>query len=607
MTFNQTQASDYLMWSISIQAPDEGSTVTDSISCNLDVEIVDQDSIEYPASIRVSDINFTTIDESEKLIASADDLPVQYSFEIPPGSGRPTVQLRLNDSDEVSETINCHLSHAEAIHIANKILNKEEKDEIVDSIKTNFSSISRSNGFRGEIEYFTSYDEYIRIMDFIYEYEQDQHADHARTVMKRVLRPHSRYTADSITDLENKVELYSSQPHLDQISVRDVVIEHIYDVLSKSNNTENISIDSLGEISSRLGLDDNWSKILNGNDLSLLLSAYYVEQGMDGVKPILHKQDAAHLPELGTDEFQEHLADTLYQYAEENEENNTLAASLNEYAAEIYSDAGNDEQATTATIQSHIGNGFQSVQDKEYSLARQYFRKAVQESTDDPDLGGLFIFTANREADAIKEQFKNDGDLEAAVNHIESLTKLINDHPTIHLDGLDDVIETKEYLEEKKESAENSRTDVTIPDKEVEETSDDVEREYTQVRRKQRDQKFKYRVKQVYDDTCAVCGTQRRTPDGRPEVEAAHIQPAGDEGPDKIKNGIALCKLHHWAFDNGWLSVDDDYSIIIRDAPHVNGYEEFSKLEGNKLVLPDNEALHPEQDFFQHHRKEHGF
>jgi putative restriction endonuclease len=171
------------------------------------------------------------------------------------------------------------------------------------------------------------------------------------------------------------------------------------------------------------------------------------------------------------------------------------------------------------------------------------------------------------------------------------------------------VTETKEYLEEKDGTTDTEQSDVPIPDEErdEEQITETVEREYTEVRRKQRDQQFKQRVKQVYDETCAVCGSRRRTPDGRPEVEAAHIQPVRDGGPDKVRNGIALCKLHHWAFDQGWLAVDNDYSIIVREAPHVNGYDGFAELDGTDLILPSDDDLHPELEFFEYHRKEHGF
>jgi len=187
------------------------------------------------------------------------------------------------------------------------------------------------------------------------------------------------------------------------------------------------------------------------------------------------------------------------------------------------------------------------------------------------------------------------------------LIEIINEHPTIQIGGLDDVIETKDYLEEKEEATDTEQNEVPIPDEEFEDTVEEVEREYTEVRRKKRDQKFRKRVKKVYDDTCAVCGSQRRTPDGRPEVEAAHIKRAGDHGPDKIKNAIALCKLHHWAFDNGWIAVDDNYSIIVRDAPHVNGYDDFSELAGTDLVLPNDDDLHPRQEIFEYHREQNGF
>jgi len=34
-------------------------------------------------------------------------------------------------------------------------------------------------------------------------------------------------------------------------------------------------------------------------------------------------------------------------------------------------------------------------------------------------------------------------------------------------------------------------------------------------------------------------------------------------GSDDIRNGIALCQFHHWAFDPGWLSFTDDHEIIV--------------------------------------------
>ena len=129
------------------------------------------------------------------------------------------------------------------------------------------------------------------------------------------------------------------------------------------------------------------------------------------------------------------------------------------------------------------------------------------------------------------------------------------------------------------------------------------EESYTEVRQRVRDTVFRRLVRQIYDGTCAICGQRRETPDGIPEVEAAHIRPKEDGGPDTVENGLALCKLHHWAFDNGWLAVSDDYEILVKEAPDRDGYYEFKQLEGKRLELPDNDAVLPASKYLKQHRE----
>lgn len=124
-----------------------------------------------------------------------------------------------------------------------------------------------------------------------------------------------------------------------------------------------------------------------------------------------------------------------------------------------------------------------------------------------------------------------------------------------------------------------------------------------------RDPSFSRNVKDAYDHTCAVCGAKRAAPNGAFEVEAAHIYPVsgadGDEdqgGPDEIGNGIALCRMHHWAFDNGWFTIEDDYTITVRDRPDLPGYTEIKKYDGEQLRLPDAEEHYPEVEFVRAHR-----
>lgn len=130
--------------------------------------------------------------------------------------------------------------------------------------------------------------------------------------------------------------------------------------------------------------------------------------------------------------------------------------------------------------------------------------------------------------------------------------------------------------------------------------------EYTEYRRRARDAAFATIVKDAYNSTCAVCGSQRESPDGIPEVEAAHIYPRREGGSDDPRNGLALCRLHHWAFDAGWFGLSDDCRIIVCEAPSRTGFEEFHTLEDAELQVPENEYK-PHPLFLSAHRELTGF
>lgn len=125
--------------------------------------------------------------------------------------------------------------------------------------------------------------------------------------------------------------------------------------------------------------------------------------------------------------------------------------------------------------------------------------------------------------------------------------------------------------------------------------------------RKIRSALFRRQVKQYYNETCAICGSSRNTPEGNPEVEAAHIYPRRENGRDHYRNGLALCRLHHWAFDSGWLSVSDDFEILLREENGRDEPKEFEHLEGERLRLPSNEDRWPLPKFLEMHREIHQF
>lgn len=76
------------------------------------------------------------------------------------------------------------------------------------------------------------------------------------------------------------------------------------------------------------------------------------------------------------------------------------------------------------------------------------------------------------------------------------------------------------------------------------------------IRRKVREQDFRARVLSAYGYQCAMCGVQLRL------VEAAHILPVAEpSSTDETANGVALCSLHHDAYDRNLLSFSESYRI----------------------------------------------
>jgi putative restriction endonuclease len=125
----------------------------------------------------------------------------------------------------------------------------------------------------------------------------------------------------------------------------------------------------------------------------------------------------------------------------------------------------------------------------------------------------------------------------------------------------------------------------------------------TETRRRARDAAFRTLVREAYENACAVCGAQRETPNGHPEVEAAHIYPKRRGGADDVRNGLALCKLHHWAFDAGWFAIDEEFEIVVAEVPERHGYHEFKQLEGRRITLPTNVATKPANKYLKAHRE----
>ena len=72
-------------------------------------------------------------------------------------------------------------------------------------------------------------------------------------------------------------------------------------------------------------------------------------------------------------------------------------------------------------------------------------------------------------------------------------------------------------------------------------------------------QRFKLDVMRAYRHRCAICALRERS-----LVQAAHIVPDADpQGIAAVVNGLALCAIHHLAFDRNVLGIDPEGVVHI--------------------------------------------
>ena len=124
-------------------------------------------------------------------------------------------------------------------------------------------------------------------------------------------------------------------------------------------------------------------------------------------------------------------------------------------------------------------------------------------------------------------------------------------------------------------------------------------------RRAIRDQGFRRAVVTAYSHRCALCGIRVRTLDGHTAVTAAHIIPWSDTQDDRPANGMALCRMCHWIFDEGLLGVSQVYEVIasrqLNTLDNLPGY--LTNLEGRGIVGPSQEQFWPDVESLRWHHE----
>jgi putative restriction endonuclease len=129
---------------------------------------------------------------------------------------------------------------------------------------------------------------------------------------------------------------------------------------------------------------------------------------------------------------------------------------------------------------------------------------------------------------------------------------------------------------------------------------------YTQAVKRKRDPRFAKKILELYRYSCAVCQYGARLGHAPIGIEAAHIKWHAYEGPDHETNGLALCTLHHKAFDAGALGLGDDRTIIVSRSLNGAGplEEVFYRHHGKPILLPNQSGSEPSIDFIRWHRRE---
>lgn len=122
------------------------------------------------------------------------------------------------------------------------------------------------------------------------------------------------------------------------------------------------------------------------------------------------------------------------------------------------------------------------------------------------------------------------------------------------------------------------------------------------VSRKFRDMAFRRHVRNAYNMTCAVTGLRLINGGGRPEVQAAHIRPVEVDGPDTVRNGLALTGTARWLFDRGLLAFSDNYEILISPHGVPDDLEKIIRQE-RTLLLPEQAAWRPHPKYLLWHRQ----
>lgn len=115
-----------------------------------------------------------------------------------------------------------------------------------------------------------------------------------------------------------------------------------------------------------------------------------------------------------------------------------------------------------------------------------------------------------------------------------------------------------------------------------------------------RDQAFRRVVLRAYDYRCAACGL-RVILDDIVLADAAHLIPFSVSHDDDPRNGMTLCKNHHWAMDRDLITPTTGltWRVSRRLDDRIEGQQDLIRLDDRRVILPNQARFHPKAESLQ--------
>ena len=111
---------------------------------------------------------------------------------------------------------------------------------------------------------------------------------------------------------------------------------------------------------------------------------------------------------------------------------------------------------------------------------------------------------------------------------------------------------------------------------------------------------FRVIVTDAYQRRCAI--TREKT---LPVLEAAHIQPFSENGPNRVDNGLLLRSDIHRLFDSGYVTVTTDHHFEVshRIKEEFDNGEQYRIFHGHEIHMPPESQFKPSPEFLSWHNE----